>query len=299
MGEAPESFHLPLYISLVRESTLLLFSPDGERLIVGAYDIEIWDIATVELVGELLTSSPVTSLALHPDETQLAVGTEEGQIEFWSLQTSNQTALIDGNDMEVEGIPSDRYRSDSLTFSPDGRTPNCWIQRLRYRCLGCGESRVDAILGLQRRDQMRSSKVGKQQPQDSLHPVSTHGGALYLTLSHDGKTVVALADRSANVGCWEVDTGKLIGRFEGYGYPVELGFSDDGRYFVTGWAVPRVWDTATTEIIAEMQYDNKTNAAAHSPDGKYVAISHRDRRITVWDVDTATVKHVLRGAFME
>ena len=30
------------------------------------------------------------------------------------------------------------------------------------------------------------------------------------------------------------------------------------------------------------------------------AISHHaDRRITVWDVDTATVKHVLRGAGME
>ena len=38
------------------------------------------DIDTVELVGEFLTSSPTTSLALHPDETQLAVGTEKGQI---------------------------------------------------------------------------------------------------------------------------------------------------------------------------------------------------------------------------
>ena len=116
------------------------------------------------------------------------------------------------------------------------------------------------------------------------------------TLNHDGTTIVGLADRAANVGRWDVHTGKLTGRFEGYGYPVELGFSDDGKYFFTGWGVARVWDTATTEIVAEMQYDNGMNAAAHSPNGRYVAISHRDRFITVWDVETATVKHVLGGA---
>ena len=45
--------------------------------------IEIWDIATVELVGGTsYIDSPVTSLALHPDETQLVAGTEEGQIEL-------------------------------------------------------------------------------------------------------------------------------------------------------------------------------------------------------------------------
>ena len=272
----------------------LLFSPDGERLIVGAYDIEIWDIATVELVGELLTSSPVTSLALHPDETQLAVGTEEGQIEFWSLQTSNQTALIDGNDMEVEGYRP-KVQVGSLTFSPDGRTLT----------VGFSDSVIavwDAVNQGWTRFWVTKTRPdeefkGWQTTATGFPPPGEYPGWGPLpTLSHDGKTVVALADRSANVGCWEVDTGKLIGRFEGYGYPVDLGFSDDGRYFVTGWAVPRVWDTATTEIIAEMQYDNKTNAAAHSPDGKYVAISHRDRRITVWDVDIATVKHVLRGA---
>ena len=272
----------------------LLFSPDGERLIVGAYDIEIWDIATVELVGELLTSSPVTSLALHPDETQLAVGTEEGQIEFWSLQTSNQTALIDGNDMEAEGYRP-KVKVESLTFNPDGRT----------LIVGFNDS-VIAVWDVVNQGWTRFW-VTKTRPDEEFKGWQTTATgfpppgeypwwAPLPILSHDGKTVVALADRATNVGRWEVGTGKLTGRFEGYGYPLELGFSDDGKYFFTAWSVARVWDTATTEIIAEMQYDNKTNAAAHSPNGKYVAISHRDRRITVWDVDTATVKHVLRGA---
>ena len=262
----------------------LLFSPDGERLIVGEYDIEIWDIDTIELVDEFLTSSRVTSLALHPDEMQLAAGTEEGQIEFWALQTSNQTGMIDRNDVKVEGIRG-HIEVDSLAFGPNGRTLIVGF--------------YDAVIGVWNtaNQAWTRSWITKTRPDEEF---KGSGGDLgwqpLLTLSRDGETVVALADRSANVGRWEVATGKLTGRFEGYGHPLDLGFSDDGRYFVTAWSVGRVWDTATTEIIAEMQYDNGTNAAAHSPDGRYVAISHRDRRITVWDVDTATLKHVLHGA---
>ena len=92
----------------------------GRQLIVGGLDIEIWDIATVKLVDEYLTYFRVTSLALHPDGTQLAAGTEEGQIEFWSLLTGDPIGLIDGNDMEVEGYRP-KAKVKSVTFSPDGR----------------------------------------------------------------------------------------------------------------------------------------------------------------------------------
>ena len=267
-----------------RKNTLL-FSPDGQQLIVGTHAIEIWDIDTVELVGEFLTSSPTTSLALHPDETQLAVGTEKGQIEFWSLQTANQIGMIDGNDVKVEGGRG-HVEVDSLAFGPGGQSLIVGF--------------YDAVIGVwdTANQGWTRSWITKTRPDKEF---KGSGGAPswspLLTLSCDGETVVALADRSANVGCWDVITEKLTGRFEGYGYPVELGFSDDGKYFFTGGGVARVWNTVTTEIIAEMQYDNGINAAAHSPDGRYVAISHGDRRITVWDVDTVTVKHVLHGAF--
>ena len=271
----------------------LLFSPDGGQLIVGGDSVEIWDVDTVEFVGEFLTSSPVTSLALHPDGTQLAVGTEKGQIEFWSLQTSNQTGMINGNTVKVEGVRGP-VEVDSLAFSLDGQTLIVGF--------------YDAVVGVWdiANQGWTRSWINKTRPDEEFKGWTGSTGISpnyevrhwdpLLTLSRDGKTVVAAADRAANVGRWDVHTGRLTGRFEGYGYPVELGFSDDGRYFFTGWGVARVWDTATTEIVAEMQYDNGMNAAAHSPNGRYVAISHRDRRITVWDVETATVKHVLGGA---
>ena len=276
------------------EKYALLFSPDGEQLIVGAHDIEIWDIDTVEFVGEFFSRSRVTSLALHPDETQFAAGTEEGQIEFWSLQTSNRTVMIDGNDIEVEGF-RERIEVDSLAFSPDGRTLT----------VGFHDSVIgiwDTVNQMWTRSWITKTRLDEEfkgwEGTTGVSPdYEIRRWPSRLTLSRDGKTVVGLADRYANVGRWEVGTGKLVGRFEGYAFSSMLGFSADGeRFATTHWGIVRVWNTVTAEIIAEIQYDNGSYAVAFSPNGKYVGIAHADRRITVWDVDTGTVKHVLPGA---
>jgi len=285
---------------------LLDFSPNGRQFIVVDFGrIEIWDIATAQLVSEWETESYVTTLALHPDGTQLAVGTEKGEIEFWSLQTGERTGVIDGRDAEIIGAdlaadPSHaEAKVDSLAFSPDGTT------------LVIGFS--DAVIAVWDTTSRMLSRywVTKTRPDKEFKGWGQIGGTNYevrgwsplLALSPDRHTVVALADRYANVGRWEAETGRLLGRLEGYGYqnmlgpsPQIIGFSADGRRLATLGGPVRVWDTATTTIIAEMQYDNGNRATAFSPNGRYVAINHTDRRITVWDVDTATVKHVLPGA---
>ena len=276
------------------EKHAILFSPDGGQLIVGAYDLEIWDIATAQIVGGALTDSLVTSLALHSDTMQFAVGTEEGMIELRILGTCDRTALIDGNDIEVEGF-RERIEVDSLAFSPDGR----------MLIVGFHDSVIgiwDTVNQAWTRSWITKTRLDEEfkgwEGTDGVSPdYEIRGWPSRLTLSREGRTVVALADRYANVGRWEVDTGKLIGRFEGYAFSSMLGFSADGeRIATTHWGIVRVWNTVTTEIIAEIQYDNGSYAVAFSPNGQYVGIAHADRRITVWEVDTVTVKHVLPGA---
>ena len=276
------------------EKHAILFSPDGEQLIVGAYDLEIWDITTAQIVGGALTDSLVTSLALHSDTMQLAVGTEEGMIELRILGTCDRTALIDGHDVEVEGV-RERIEVDSLAFSPDAQT----------LIVGFSDSVIgiwDTVNQAWTRSWITKTRPNEEftgwEGTDGISPeYGGRGWEPLLTLSRDGETVVALADYYANVGRWKVGTGKLSGRFEGYGYSSMIGFSANGERFTTKlWGVVRVWDTVTTEIIAEMQYDNGSYVVALSPNGKYVAITHADRSISVWDVDTATVKHILPGA---
>ena len=280
----------------------LLFSPDGRHLHVGTSGhVQTWDVvADARLVHEWGTRDVVGSPILHPGGRQLVFGKREGAVEFRSSHTGEQTkgiSIRDAVEIKLEEMGEHAHTEaeiESFAFGPDGRT------------LVVGfEDAVLAVWDTQSQSLLRAW-ITKTRPDEEFKGWSGSGyfpdyeirrWAPALALSPDGRTVVARANRYANLGRWEVETGKLIGRFEGYArYPNMIGFSSDGSRFATLDRTVRVWNTATTEIIAEIQYDNESSAAAISRNGKYVAITHRDRRVTVWDVDTATVKHVLGGS---
>ena len=271
----------------------LLFSPDGNQIIVGASNVEVWESDDAQLVGEWRTNSHVTALALHPAGDQLvAVGTEDGEIELWSLERGERVGVIDGKDIKTDS-PRSNVTVESLAFGRDGAILIAGFQ-----------DAVIAVWDTENHTLLRSW-ITKTEPDAEFKGWGVSGISpnyeirrwpALLALSPDDQTVAVLADRYTKVGYWNVETGKLIGKLDGYStYRRMLGFSADGTRFATLSSSVQVWDTATKQIIAEMQYDNGGSSAALSPNGNYVAITHRDRRITVWDVNTATVKHVLRG----
>ena len=264
----------------------LLFSPDGKQIIVGASNIEVWEYDDGQLVGEWRTNSDVTTLALHPAGDQLvAVGTEDGEIELWLLERGERVGVIDGKDIKTDP-PRSNVTVESLAFGRDGAILIAGFQ-----------DAVIAVWDTENHTLLRSW-ITKTEPDAEFkgwNPSKNRWPATF-ALSPDSRTVAALADRFTKVGYWNVETGKLIGKLDGYStYRRMIGFSADGTRFGTISTSVHVWDTATKQIVAEMQYDNGAGAAALSPNGKYVAITHSDRNITVWDVNTATVKHALRG----
>ncbi len=264
----------------------LLFSPDGNQIIVGASNVEVWEHANEQLVDEWETNSDVTSLALHPAGDQLvAVGTEDGEIEFWSLEKGERVGVIDGKDIKTDQPRSD-VAIESLAFGHDG---TILIAASRDAIITVWDTKNSALL------RFWITKTAPDAEFKGWNPAKNRWPATF-ALSPDSRTVAALADRYTKVGYWNVETGKLIGKLDSYStYRRMIGFSADGTRFGTISTSVHVWDTATKQIVAEMQYDNGAGAATLSPNGKYVAITHPDRNITVWDVDTATVKHVLPG----
>ena len=64
-----------------------------------------------QLVGEY---EDVTALALHPAGDQLvAVGTEDGEIELWSLERGERVGVIDGKDIKTDSPRSNVLSSRS------------------------------------------------------------------------------------------------------------------------------------------------------------------------------------------
>ena len=280
----------------------LVFSHDGRHLHVGTSGhVQTWNVVgDAKLENEWVARSVVGTPILHPDGRQLVFGKRTGRIEYWSSQTGEQAGGISIRDavkvkLEEMGDRADtEVEIESFAFGRDGRT---LVVGFEDAVLAVWDTQSQSLLHVW---------ITKTRPDEEF---KGWGGSGYfpdyeirrwaptLALSLDGRTVVARADRHANLGRWEVETGKLIGRFEGYAkHPRMIGFSADGSRFATLDSTVRVWNTATTEIIAEVQYDNGGSAAAISQNGKYAVITHSDRRVTVWEVDTATVKHVLGGS---
>ena len=93
------------------------FSPDG-RLIAGtvtefasplASRVQLWDWEREELVGTLKTAGPVT-LTFAPDGSTLAVGTFDGAVEVWDIETQERRLTF----------PASSGAVGDIAYSPDG-----------------------------------------------------------------------------------------------------------------------------------------------------------------------------------
>ena len=110
--------------------TSVAFSPDGDTLVAGGFTytsgygdsdsgesdgaIWLWNLASSPKAGRSLHTGggPVTSVAISPDGTTLAVGADEGTARLWKVATLQQAS----NPLTNSGPVS------SVAFSPDGKT---------------------------------------------------------------------------------------------------------------------------------------------------------------------------------
>src|SRR5262249_9952256 len=57
----------------------------------------------------------------------------------------------------------------------------------------------------------------------------------------------------------------------------------------------RVWDTATAQLLMQLEEAEAVQAVAVSPDGRWLADSTGDGRIHLWDVAARQRRHTLGG----
>lgn len=111
----------------------LSFAPNGGSLVSGSWDrtVRIWSVfARTQTSEPLQLQADVLCVSVRPDSKQIAVSTLDGQLTFWSIETAEQQAGLDGRrDVSGGRKMTDRRTAanaagtksfNTVTYSADG-----------------------------------------------------------------------------------------------------------------------------------------------------------------------------------
>jgi WD40 repeat protein len=244
------SFALPHTMRVLE----VLPTRDGKAVVTSCTDgiARVWNIATraaVELRGDTAATDWV---ALSPDETQVATGSDDGTVRVWDRRTGSQLLVIDAGTKRITGV---EFAAGGALLASSGGDGVVRIWDARTGAL------VRALRG--HTDRIR-----------------------FLAVSPDGARLVT-ASNDHTVRIWEVATGasRVLAGHAAEVRRAEL--SPDGRRVVSSSydRTTRVWDAETGRLLQLTRSDAPVMRSAFSPDGALVASVGFDKMLHVARVD--------------
>lgn len=241
------------------------FSLDGSLVVSKVCDpesgdkcsIQVWKLATGEIISRIDTNVSVPDLAFSPKGTYVVSHivdsvTSDESIVVWDALTMHEKVHI-------------HTSAQSLNFSPDEH----------YIAIGLGDSAT--VWDIDTGKEIGHLDHGKVENQSAMHAT----GVLSVAFSPDGK-YIATASADKTVRIWETSTGKQIALMSHTSEVTDVAFSPNGKYVVsrTYEGITYVWETATAKEITYKD-DGKPRGrdpfsikmasdAFFSPDGRYV-----------------------------
>jgi WD40 repeat protein len=177
------------------------YTPDGKRLLSSADDgsIRVWESEQTEPISILQGHrGGVLSIALSPDGKLLLSGGRDGTVRLWDLAAARPLSVCNGS----------RGYVTCVAFTPDG-------------AYGLSSGRDGRL----RKWDLKSGKAVMETP--------SRGWANALACAPDGKRAYLAC--SADIYCWDLETGEQKGSFKGSQGVVQcLAVSPDGCRLVSG-----------------------------------------------------------------
>jgi WD40 repeat protein len=241
--------------------------PDGRQLATASFDgvIRLYDPSTGQLQQTLYgqqTDSHDCALTWSPDCKRLASSYGYQLIHIWNAATGQLTRTIQ---------PPGKHNGN-VAWSPD--------DKLLAICTNAGVTLWDTV-------------SWEQVP----FPVEANN-VCRLAWSNDSK-ILATASQNKDVRLWEVPSGKLLSKFDGYeGWHPTLALSPDGNtlVFAASEKELRVWDTHLRKLLRTLK-ERDIRSAAFSPDGRILAVGTAFwGGVSLFDVETGKGMRWSEGA---
>lgn len=132
------------------------------------------------------------------------------------------------------------------------------------------------------------------------HTLTGHTDAVWTVgISRDGHTLVS-GSGDKTIKLWDLDTGQLQRTLsEDSAEVLSVALSPDGQILTSGsYATEqaiKIWHLNTDKPRPTLGLASKVWSVAPSPDGKTLASSSEDGSITIWNMQTGTLRRTLKG----
>lgn len=196
-------------------------------------------------------TNSVSSVAVSADGSLIASASLDHTVRLWDARTGKTILVLSGHKEEVY----------AAAFSPDNQT------------LASSDYDGRVIIW--------SVKSGKP-----LRTLEIKGWSTAIAFSPDGN-LLAVANQEPGTNIYDVKNGNVVRTIETTGYTNAIAFSPDGRYLATARGAIGLWDLQTGKVVKRFEgHQGSIKAVAFSKDGRFLASASNDKTARVWNVET-------------
>jgi WD40 repeat protein len=248
----------------------LTYSPDGQQLISAGTDkIQIWNADNWQPIATLFEPRfRVRSIAYSPDQTMMAVGSDEQLVRIWDTKTSQPLKTFYGVSNRIWAIAVSIPNANGSIYLASGSDD----YQIRIWNAATGEL---------------------------LQTLTGHQGRIRsLAFSPSGK-LLASASHDRTIKLWDVATGQCLQTWRGHTdwvWSVQFGQDDQTLISASDDRTVLLWNTTTND--SQLLQDSPAEwiwAIASHPHAPMIAITGVSQQIELWDLHTNTIIQTLIG----